>query len=183
MSCHASARALSLPVTRIGHAHVGVADELGLPAIVMGNSGRSDCPTGWSRKSGETNPTLSLRSGERSLGWGRICCGQRLGVLPGPAAMLGQDRLGIVVGMIMQGEEEVARRLGEIGLQLDGPAEAGQCLIEAALILEDVAQVVVGLGQVGLELDGPVIGGDRLVEPALSLRALPRLLWASAGRA
>ena len=147
VSCHSSARALSFAVTRIGRPHVGVADELGLPAIVMGEQRQERLSDGVIAEVGRDESDSQPPVGRAVVRVGPDLRGQRLGELPGPAAMLGQDRLGIVVGMIMQGEEEVARGLGEIGLQLDGPAEAGECLVEAALILEDVAQVVVGLGQ------------------------------------
>ena len=82
------------------------------------------------------------------------------------SAMLRQDRLGVVVGMKMQGEEEVARRLGEVRIQLDRLDRGCQDVIEAALI-GAAAQVASGLGRFGIEPEGAPVGGDRLVEPPL----------------
>src|SRR5258708_2276445 len=96
--------------------------------------------------------------------------GERLCILPGPEAMRGQDRLGIVPGMKMQGVEKVARGHQEVGLELECLPEGSHRFVVAPLILEEVAQRIAWLGKNGVELDGPLEGGDRLVEPALDLQ-------------
>ena len=158
---------LELRGERVGRPHVGVAHDLDLAAIVVREQGEQEPSDGVAAEVGRDVADSQLPIGRAVVRVGTDLRRERLGVPPGPLAMLGEERLGIVVGMIMQGEEVVARRLGEIGLQLDRPAETSQCLIDAALLLQGVAQVAVRGGVAGPEPDGPVKGVDRLVEPAL----------------
>ena len=161
-----SARALSSCGDGIGGADVGVADELGLATVAMGEERQEEPSDGVIAEVGRDESDPQFPVGVAVVGVGLDLRGQRRGELRGPAAMLGQERLGIVIGMKVGGEQEVARGRGVIGLLLEGVPEAGECLIEPPLILEDVAQVVVRLGMIGLELDGTAEGGERLVEPA-----------------
>ena len=151
----------------IGALHVGVADDLDLPAIVMREQAEKQLPDGVGAEVGRDVADSQSSVGRAVVLVGANLCGERLGEPPGPAAMLGQERLGIVVGMRMQVEEEVARDPGVVGLQFRGLAKHAECLIEAALILKHVAQVVVGLGTIGLQLDGTLEGRDGLVETTL----------------
>ena len=58
----------------IGRADVGVGEEVGVAAVAMGEERAEErVRRGAAERSGDTNPTLSLRSGLRSLWWGWIC--------------------------------------------------------------------------------------------------------------
>ena len=72
-----------------------------MAAIAMGEQGQEDCPTGW-RGGRARGIRLSACGRAAVVGVGTDLVGQRRGELAGPAAMLGQERLGIVIGMVMQ---------------------------------------------------------------------------------
>ena len=133
----------------IRYPHVAVADDLGLPAIVMGKKRQQRLPDGVIAEVGREESDPQPAVGRGVVRVRADPGGERLGVLPGPEAMRGQERLGVVIGMKMQGIEKVARRHQEIGLELEGLAEMGQCFLVAPLILEHVAQGVIRLGIIG----------------------------------
>ena len=160
----------------IGSQHVRIANELELRAIVMKEEWKKQMSDRMIAKiRGEVSDS------QRPIGcavvemWPDLCV-KRFGMLPAPLAMLGQDRLRIVAGMRMEGQQEVAPCRREMGVHFDSLAESEQSGVNVPLISENAAQVVMGLGQVGLEMEGTVARIERLIEPPLVLRATPRLL-------
>ena len=77
--------------------------------------------------------------------------------------------------------EQGSGKGGELRVEFDGRLEAGDGLVQLALLSQRIAQVVVGPGVLRVEFDGLAVAGDGLVHLALlSFSALPRLVWAAA---
>ncbi len=90
---------------------------------------------------------------------------QRLGMLLVPAAMLLGDGPRIVIGMKVQGVDEIAVRLGIAGIQGDRLAIGGDGLVElSAFPLNALPRLLKRFGKTGSSRDGTLIGRDRLVE-------------------
>ena len=70
--------------------------------------------------------------------------------------------------------------LGIVRFQFQGPAVAGDRLVQLPLVLESNAQVVVCLGKVRLQLQGAAAAGDRLVELPLVAESIAQVVVASA---
>ena len=70
--------------------------------------------------------------------------------------------------------------IGVVGLEPDRRAVFGDRLVELALVRQGDAEVVVGFGVVGLEPDRLRYSAMASSSLPWSVRALPRLLWASA---
>lgn len=80
--------------------------------------------------------------------------------------MFAEERRTVVRRMIVQGEEEIAVRLGLVRPQRNCMAEHRDGLVEPARFGQGVAQVAVGERIVGAQCDGPIEGGNRVVEPS-----------------
>ena len=150
----------------IARADVGVGDERGLPAVVMAEQGEDQLAGGVIAEIGrdESDPqppigraVVRVRANLRREG---------LGEAGGPEAMLGQDRLGIIIGMKMEGEQEIVMGHHFVALQRHGAAVGGDGLVEPSGFAQGVAQVVVGGRIIGLERDGAAARRAGLVEPA-----------------
>ncbi len=71
-----------------------------------------------------------------------------IGVLLAPAPAFFKNRLGVVTGMVMQRQNDVAVNLGSVGIEPERGAKDGESVIEQALLLEDGAEIDVGFDKV-----------------------------------
>ena len=56
-------------------------------------------------------------------------------------------------------------RLGVIGLDVEGPAVAGNGLIQLSQVLERIAEVAMRICVIGLDGEGLVVAGNGLIQP------------------
>jgi hypothetical protein len=55
---------------------------------------------------------------------------------------------------------------GVIGIELNGPAVRGDCLIQFPLVSQHIPEAVVGSGEIRLQLEDPAERGGCLLSPA-----------------
>ncbi len=70
---------------------------------------------------------------------------QRLGVLAVPAAMFLSDGLCVVVGITVEGVDQVAVGFGKIRIQRNRLSIRRDCLIEQSFLVERNGEIVVSL--------------------------------------
>src|SRR5207248_1581652 len=75
----------------------------------------------------------------------------RLSMQPAPAAVFREDLGRIGLGIVVQGEQEVAVRRSIIGLELQSTSEADHRLLQLPKVFQGMAQVIVSLRQTGFQ--------------------------------
>ncbi len=150
----------------VGPLHVGVAEELEPGPVLMGQHRLEEA-----RHRVPAQIGRYVAQAQASLGLGRVVVGrrlggQRLGMAAGPFAVGLEDRLGRIIGAVMQAQKQVRVRVDERGVELDRLAEMGHGLGALALVLEEVGEVVVGRCEVGPDLQRLLVAGHRLAHPA-----------------
>ena len=97
---------------------------------------------------------------------------ERFGMLLVPAAQFLMDHPGVVAGMKLEGEDQIAVRRGVIGLEPNRLAIASDRLVQLPTVLQGVAEIVVRFGKIRLEPNGLPIAkrSPRPVAPCPSRR-------------
>ncbi len=150
----------------VGTHHVGVANDLEVLVVVMGEQWDGEERLAMIPKIRGHVADLEAASGIAIIGVGPDAILQRLGVLTVPAAKLFGDGPSVVTPMIWENENKVAVGAGVAGPQCDGLAIGGDGLIELAFGYQSIAEITVGFRQAGIEFDGPATTGDGLVKLA-----------------
>src|SRR5687767_2432668 len=85
--------------------------------------------------------------------------------------------------LVRQCMSEIAPGEGVARFEVDGPAKAGDGVVELALRAIDDAQIIVGLRLFRIDLDGPEQGRQSLIRPILlqeraaQVRVPTRAVW------
>ncbi len=75
----------------------------------------------------------------------------------------------------LRANQGVRVRLGEIGLDRDGPPVGGQRLVQSAEVLERVAEIVQGRGVPGISIYRALEDGDGVIQSALVMERLAEI--------
>ena len=145
----------------------GVAEQLDLTAVVRGQQRFGEQGDGVGAKIGGDVADTQLSAGGAIQGVAVVCRGQSAGVARVPFLVFGEDGVGGQVVPVIEAEQDVAVRQGEVGAQAEGFAQRGLGLAQAALAHQRAAQVVVGVGVGGVMLDGAAGGLLRLLRAAV----------------